>query len=157
MAHVFDSRLRTTYGALNTASSGSLTLSDDVCIPHVLPVAELLLAAADGVAVPPAPSCRRPAAAAASSATELDVTLAHLDATRYVGSRTASYHRRGDAVVAYFAPNPTLRDMFKVEFHMKLLYGCHGAMANRCDRYHKFQQILAILSKRAEPYDGTEL
>ena len=64
---------------------------------------------------------------------------------------------RGVAILRYFTPRPDLRDLFKVELHMRLLFGHRGALAKLSERKVKFQQILTILSGRAESNDlGTE-
>lgn len=56
-----------------------------------------------------------------------------------------------------FTPDLDLKDLFKVELHMRLLYGHRGALARRSERWIKFTHILTILSKKAESHDiGTE-
>lgn len=76
---------------------------------------------------------------------------------RLISGNTHSYSRKVQAVVRFFTPRPDLRDLFKVELHMKLLYGHKGALANQQERWAKFSQILNILSQRAESHDdGTE-
>ena len=53
-------------------------------------------------------------------------------------------------MIRLFVPDTDLRDLFKVELHMRLLYGQRGALACRADRWSKFEHILTILSSKAE-------
>ena len=76
---------------------------------------------------------------------------------RLMAAQTSEYSRKGVAILRYFTPRPDLRDLFKVELHMRLLFGHRGALAKLSERKVKFQQILTILSGRAESNDlGTE-
>lgn len=76
---------------------------------------------------------------------------------RLMAGQTAEYSRKGVSILRYFTPRPNLRDLFKVELHMRLLFGHRGAQAKHLERKAKFQQILSILSERAESHDlGTE-
>lgn len=76
---------------------------------------------------------------------------------RLMAGQTLEYSRKGMAILRYFTPRPALRDLFKVELHMRLLFGHRGALAKHSERKVKFQQILNILSERAENNDlGTE-
>lgn len=70
-----------------------------------------------------------------------------------MASQTAEYSRRGQEILRYFSPRPNLKDLFKVELHMRLLYGHNGALAKRSERKVKFEQVLTILSQRAESDD----
>ncbi|XP_067948561.1 SH2 domain-containing protein 3C-like [Watersipora subatra] len=130
-------KLLTSYKEL-TESASSLAL-DNVSIPYITPICELL----DG-----------------NNNEEIDdpvISLAHLDLARLMASQTSDYSRKGLAVLRYFTLRPDLRDLFKVELHLRLLFGHSGALAQRSQRKSKFQQILNILSKRAESNDlGTE-
>ena len=70
-----------------------------------------------------------------------------------MASQTSEYSRKGQEILCYFSLRSNLRDLFKVELHMRLLYGHKGAQAKRAERQVKFQQILNILSERAENQD----
>jgi len=77
---------------------------------------------------------------------------------RCMASQTEEYASKGKSILRFFVPRADLRDLFKVELQMRLLYGHRGATADRMDRGNKFEKILGILSTRAEGNDvGTEL
>ena len=79
--------------------------------------------------------------------------LSHLDVARIIASQFGLYRITGGSVLCDLKENSELLDMFRTEFHMRLLWGMKGCGVNRKDRYNKFEQLLVILSNRAEPPD----
>jgi len=74
-----------------------------------------------------------------------------------MAGQTASYSQRGSKMLRFFRLKAEIVDLCKVELHMRLLFGHQGARAKHSERRVKFQQILKILSERAENNDlGTE-
>ncbi|XP_069121655.1 breast cancer anti-estrogen resistance protein 3 homolog isoform X3 [Argopecten irradians] len=89
----------------------------------------------------------------------LDILLTHLDTARLITAQAGLYSVTGQALLNAFTPDTELLDMFRTEFQMKLLWGSKGASVERTLRLNKFEQLLAVLSNRAEPPgdDGTEV
>ncbi|XP_029353783.1 breast cancer anti-estrogen resistance protein 3 isoform X2 [Echeneis naucrates] len=54
-------------------------------------------------------------------------------------------------------PIPELREAFRTEFALRLLWGHSGATADRKERYEKFDKILCVLSNKLEPVEITPL
>ena len=50
-----------------------------------------------------------------------------------------------------FSVDPDLRDMFRTETHMRLMWGAKGASVGAVSRYTKFDEVLTVLSERLEP------
>ncbi|XP_076454975.1 LOW QUALITY PROTEIN: breast cancer anti-estrogen resistance protein 3 homolog [Babylonia areolata] len=52
-----------------------------------------------------------------------------------------------------------LEELFRTEFHLRLMWGSQGTGAARAQRVSKFQQLLSVLSERLEPAgnNGTEV
>ncbi|XP_021361515.1 SH2 domain-containing protein 3C-like isoform X4 [Mizuhopecten yessoensis] len=89
----------------------------------------------------------------------LDILLTHLDTARLITAQAGLYSVTGQALLNTFTPDTELLDVFRTEFQMKLLWGSKGASVERTLRLNKFEQLLAVLSNRAEPPgdDGTEV
>ncbi len=81
----------------------------------------------------------------------LDILLAHLDTARIITEQYGLYRVTGENVLRDFSADRAVSDVFKTELHLKLLWGAKGAVVNRTDRLNKFEQLLTILSERAEP------
>ncbi|XP_044041148.1 breast cancer anti-estrogen resistance protein 3 homolog isoform X2 [Siniperca chuatsi] len=52
-------------------------------------------------------------------------------------------------------PIPELLEAFRTEFALRLFWGQLGAVANRKERYEKFDKILCVLSDKLEPVEIT--
>ncbi|XP_033727352.1 LOW QUALITY PROTEIN: breast cancer anti-estrogen resistance protein 3-like [Pecten maximus] len=89
----------------------------------------------------------------------LDILLTHLDTARLITAQAGLYSVTGQALLNAFTPDTELLDIFRTEFQMKLLWGSKGASVERTLRLNKFEQLLTVLSNRAEPPgdDGTEV
>ncbi|XP_060064252.1 breast cancer anti-estrogen resistance protein 3 homolog [Ylistrum balloti] len=89
----------------------------------------------------------------------LDILLTHLDTARLITAQAGLYSVTGQALLNAFTPDTELLDIFRTEFQMKLLWGAKGASVERTLRLNKFEQLLTVLSNRAEPPgdDGTEV
>lgn len=89
----------------------------------------------------------------------LDIMLTHLDTARLITAQCGLYRVTTKSIFQNFEPDSELMEMFKTEFHLRILWGFKGSNVNRKDRQHKFEQLLTVLSDRAEVPgdDGTEV
>lgn len=89
----------------------------------------------------------------------LDIMLTHLDTARLITAQCGLYRVTTNSIFQNFEPDLELIEMFKTEFHLRILWGFKGSNVNRKDRQHKFEQLLTVLSDRAEVPgdDGTEV
>ncbi|KAM6940431.1 breast cancer anti-estrogen resistance protein 3 homolog isoform 1-T1 [Xenentodon cancila] len=58
-------------------------------------------------------------------------------------------------LIAGWQPVPELLEAFRTEFALRLLWGQQGALADRKERYQKFDKILCVLSDKLEPVELT--
>ncbi|XP_050397332.1 breast cancer anti-estrogen resistance protein 3 homolog isoform X3 [Patella vulgata] len=140
-AYTFDTKLKAAYKALNEGSS-SLPLQN-VCVPNINPLVYLLERDLDSLLNELTWERNNPVAG-------LDMFLTHLDTARVIAAQVELYQITGSAVMADFHGDRDILDMFDTAFHLKLLWGARGASVNRKDRHRKFDQLLIILSERAE-------
>lgn len=54
---------------------------------------------------------------------------------------------RADAVFAHFEFDPRISDIFRTEFHLRVLWGSKGCTAAFEDRHSKFDKVIAALAK----------
>ncbi len=148
-AYLFDTKLKTSFNSLNDGSS-ALPLQN-VCIPHVGPVVHLLERDLDSV------MSQLPWEMSDPTLSGTEILLAHLDTARIVASQFGLYRVMGSSVIGDMKEDGEMTDMFETELHLRLLWGQKGCGVNRNDRHNKFEQLLTILSDRAEPPgdDGT--
>ncbi|XP_046566583.1 LOW QUALITY PROTEIN: SH2 domain-containing protein 3C-like [Haliotis rubra] len=148
-AYLFDTKLKTAYSALNDGSS-SLPLAK--CVYSSYKPGGTFVGARPGL-------CHEQ-----SSRENMDkalfgteIFLAHLDTARIIASQFALYHIVGSSVVSEMKENNEMTDVFKTETQLRLFWGLKGCGVNRSDRHSKFDQLLTVLSDRAEPPgdDGT--
>ncbi|MEQ2242269.1 hypothetical protein ILYODFUR_034020 [Ilyodon furcidens] len=52
-------------------------------------------------------------------------------------------------------PVPELLEAFRTEFALRLFWGQQGAVADKKERYEKFDKILCVLSNKLEPVEVT--
>ena len=83
-----------------------------------------------------------------------DILLAHLDSARSIIQQLDRYRLKAEEIVKNYTFNDKLLDLFKTELHLKILWGSKGATANQNERYVKYNQLLTVLSERAEPSQG---
>ncbi|XP_056403449.1 breast cancer anti-estrogen resistance protein 3 homolog [Hyla sarda] len=108
----------------------------NIVVPHILPVLKALEGEDDwGGAVEE--SCGR--------------LLRILQASRSYAANAEVYHSNADGKLNGFVPQPELREAFKTEFSLRLFWGSKGSMAEKAERYKKFDQILNVLSQKLEP------
>ncbi|XP_048245924.1 breast cancer anti-estrogen resistance protein 3 homolog isoform X2 [Haliotis rufescens] len=142
-AYLFDTKLKTAYNALNDGSS-SLPLQN-VCIPHISPVVHLFERDLDSVL------CLLPWEDMDKALFGTEILLAHLDTARIIASQFALYRIVGNSVLSEMKENNEMIDVFKTEMQLRLFWGQKGCGVNRSDRHSKFEQLLTVLSDRAEP------
>lgn len=89
----------------------------------------------------------------------LDILLTHLDTARLITAQCGLYRVTAQAAVKNMDIHKDMADLFRTEFHLKLLWGHKGAVVERNLRQNKFELLLTALSNRAEKPgdDGTEL
>ena len=147
-AFLFDTKLKAAYKSLNDGS-GLLPLQN-VSVPDVAPLVFLMERDADNLL------SYLPWELSDQNA-GLDIFLTHLDTARLITAQSGLYRVTAQNLMHDFKPDSQLMDIFKAEFHMRLLWGSKGVVVNRFDRQSKFEQLLTALSNRAEPPgdDGT--
>ena len=80
----------------------------------------------------------------------LDILLAHMDTARLITEQYGLYRITSFNLMRGFRPDKAVLDVFRTEMHMNLMWGAKGVRANQNDRYNKFNQLLMVLSERAE-------
>ena len=156
-AYVFDTKLRPALITLNNATS-DLPL-DNVSIPHVLPVCQVL-------EMTPPPQGHNSKVKSQywelgldSSGTAIDVLLVHLDTARVIASQVHAYRAMAVELVNTINLESRLTQVLSPEFHLLIMWGEKGWGAARHDRITKLEQIYSLLSYRYQVPgdDGTEL
>uniref|UniRef100_A0A3Q3LWN7 Breast cancer anti-estrogen resistance protein 3-like n=1 Tax=Mastacembelus armatus TaxID=205130 RepID=A0A3Q3LWN7_9TELE len=85
-----------------------------------------------------------------------DIMLRHLEAARDVARNTQTYTNNAQKILQGFQCDNDLLEVFKTDFHLRLLWGSRGASVNQSDRYSKFNLILTALSRKLEPTPKTQ-
>uniref|UniRef100_A0A7N8X9R6 Breast cancer anti-estrogen resistance protein 3-like n=1 Tax=Mastacembelus armatus TaxID=205130 RepID=A0A7N8X9R6_9TELE len=85
-----------------------------------------------------------------------DIMLRHLGAARDVARNTQTYTNNAQKILQGFQCDNDLLEVFKTDFHLRLLWGSRGASVNQSDRYSKFNLILTALSRKLEPTPKTQ-
>ncbi|XP_025112402.1 breast cancer anti-estrogen resistance protein 3-like isoform X4 [Pomacea canaliculata] len=149
-AYLFDTKLRPLLKLLN---EGNRTLPlQNVCIPNVNPVAQLLHRDIDMCSsLMTWEACDR--------IFGLDLLLSHLDIGRTIASQSYMCRVAGNAIMSEVKLENDLEEVMKTEFHLRLMWGSKGAGAPREERLKKFEQLLMVLSEKLEKPDdhGTEV
>ncbi|KAK3087173.1 hypothetical protein FSP39_002571 [Pinctada imbricata] len=147
-AFIFDTKLKAAYKSLNDGS-GLLPLQN-VSIPDVAPVVFLMERDIDSIMT------HLPWELSDQNC-GLDILLTHLDTARLITAQSGLYRVNAQNVLKENEIDGQVTDIFRTEFHMRLLWGYKGAVVNRIDRQGKFEQLLTALSNRAEAPgdDGT--
>lgn len=141
-AFTFESKLKSFLRLMDDAS-GNFPLQN-ISIPHILPLLELLSRDEDSVMEMTVWEER-------DSDLGLDIILAHLDTARMVTEQCGVYRIKAESVIEGVEFSRDLLEVMRTELHLRLLWGVKGAGVNPRDRYSKFTQILSALSERAEP------
>ena len=129
--------------AIRAMDEGGTSLPlQNVTVPHVLPLMELLEREHDLTTTTDWENSKADYG--------LDILLAHLDTARVITEQYGLYRVTAENLLQEFKPQPEFLDMFKTEFHLNLLWGAKGAGVNFHDRHNKFEQLLGVLSERAE-------
>ncbi|XP_069009125.1 breast cancer anti-estrogen resistance protein 3 isoform X1 [Embiotoca jacksoni] len=85
-----------------------------------------------------------------------DIMVRHLEAARDVAHNAQSYTANAQEILQGFQCDDDLLEVFKTDFHLRLLWGSRGAAVNQSDRYNKFSLILTALSRKLEPPSKTQ-
>ena len=141
-AFAYDAKLLPMMRALDCG--GAQPSLNNVTIPHVLPLVEILE--------------REPSAVTPLEVWEetradygLEVLLAHLDAMRVISEQCGLFRGTSENAFRDFVPDRSLEDVFRTELHLKVMWGAGGARTVRQQRHAKFAQVLSVLSERVEP------
>lgn len=147
-AMIFDKKLRATYQML-MEGSGTLPLQN-VCIPNIFPVVCLLERNVETIMETLVWETN-------SSDSGLESLFVHLDTARIISSQFGLYKMCGQSIISQLKEDTQLQEIFKTEFHMRLLWGKKGSVTEAIDRYKIFDRILIALSnqKEAPGDDGT--
>ena len=87
----------------------------------------------------------------------LDILLTHLDTARLITAQCGLYRVTAQNVMKTTKSEDLISDVFQTEFHLRVLWGAKGSIVERLERQNKYEQLLAVLSNRAEAPedDGT--
>ncbi|XP_062593901.1 breast cancer anti-estrogen resistance protein 3 homolog isoform X2 [Saccostrea cucullata] len=87
----------------------------------------------------------------------LDILLTHLDTARLITAQCGLYKVTAQNMMKSGKLEDIITDVFQTEFHLRMLWGAKGASVERKERQNKYEQLLSVLSNRAEPSgdDGT--
>lgn len=87
----------------------------------------------------------------------LDILLIHLDTARLITAQCRLYKVTAENVMKTLKFEDVISDVFQTEFHLRILWGAKAATVERSERQKKYEQLLAVLSNRAEAPedDGT--
>ncbi|KAM4622440.1 breast cancer anti-estrogen resistance protein 3 homolog isoform 2-T2 [Discoglossus pictus] len=114
----------------------SLPPTDNVVVPHILPVLRVMEGEEDWGG-PLEDSCGR--------------LLRVLQAARLYAANAELHMNKAEDKLGGFEPHPELREAFQTEFSLRLFWGSKGATVEQSERYKKFDQILTVLSQKLEP------
>lgn len=81
----------------------------------------------------------------------MDLFADHMELIRSWSHNLSLYMRNTKKALEQGKIDELLTDVFRTEFHLKFLWGNRGVSAESGQRYHKFEQVLSILSERCEP------
>lgn len=80
----------------------------------------------------------------------LDAMMSHLrNAHRYV-HQMEMYSTYAQSKLKQYKTDHRLLDLFKTEFHMRILWGSKGSVVDSKDRHNKFDLIMKVMSKKIE-------
>ncbi|XP_071360563.1 breast cancer anti-estrogen resistance protein 3 homolog isoform X2 [Trachinotus anak] len=81
-----------------------------------------------------------------------------LQSARSAALHAQDYQKHAHTLLtAGWEPVPELLEGFRTEFALRLFWGQSGALADRTERYEKFDKILCVLSDKLEPVEITPL
>ena len=138
----FTTRLQPLLRSMDEA--GSMLPLHNVTVPHIIPLVRLLTRPACDLDAPMMPW-------ETNGDLGIDIMLAHLDTGRVITENSRLYGVTGTNLMRTFSVDPDLRDMFRTETHMRLMWGAKGAQVDATSRYAKFNEVLTVLSERLEP------
>ncbi|XP_017282566.1 breast cancer anti-estrogen resistance protein 3 homolog isoform X2 [Kryptolebias marmoratus] len=77
-----------------------------------------------------------------------------LQSARSAALHAQDYQQQAHSLLTgSWEPIPELLEAFRTEFALRLLWGQHGAVADKKERYDKFDKILCVLSNKLEPVE----
>ena len=146
-AFLFDTKLKSGYKSLNDGSS-SLPFQD-ICIPNITPVVQLLeREAGDETALP---------WELLDLNSDFDIMLMHLDMARLITAQSGVYRVTAQNAMKDLEPDGQKSELFMTEFLLRFLWGYKGAGVDRTERQNKYEQLLTAYSEKMERTgdDGT--
>ncbi|KAL6110988.1 sh2d3a [Pungitius sinensis] len=137
-AVLFEKKLKPFMNLLNDGNDAAV--SGPVAVPHLVP---LLMAMEGGDPVE-------------DSERGCQLLYDVLQAARRAALHAADYQQHARALLTgSWVPVPELLEAFRTEFALRLLWGQSGSLADRGERYDKFDKILSVLSDKLEPVEIT--
>ncbi|KAM4750369.1 breast cancer anti-estrogen resistance protein 3 homolog isoform 2-T2 [Anableps anableps] len=76
-----------------------------------------------------------------------------LQSARSAALHSQDYQKNAQALLTGWKPVPELLETFRTEFALRLFWGQQGAVADKKERYEKFDKILCVLSDKLEPVE----
>uniref|UniRef100_G3PW94 SH2 domain containing 3A n=1 Tax=Gasterosteus aculeatus aculeatus TaxID=481459 RepID=G3PW94_GASAC len=139
-AVLFEKKLKPFMNLLNDGDDS--VVSGPVAVPHLVP----LLMAMEGD--DPVEDSER----------GCELLYDVLQAARRAALHAPDYQQHARALLAgSWEPVPELLEAFRTEFALRLLWGHSGSLADKAERYEKFDKILHVLSDKLEPVVITPL
>ncbi|MED6242604.1 hypothetical protein ATANTOWER_007172 [Ataeniobius toweri] len=79
-----------------------------------------------------------------------------LQAARSAAFHSQDHQKHAESLLTEgWEPVPELLEAFRTEFALRLFWGQQGAVADKKERYEKFDKILCVLSDKLEPVEVT--
>ncbi|XP_077935665.1 breast cancer anti-estrogen resistance protein 3 homolog isoform X1 [Gasterosteus aculeatus] len=139
-AVLFEKKLKPFMNLLNDGDDS--VVSGPVAVPHLVP----LLMAMEGD--DPVEDSER----------GCELLYDVLQAARRAALHAPDYQQHARSLLAgSWEPVPELLEAFRTEFALRLLWGHSGSLADKAERYEKFDKILHVLSDKLEPVVITPL
>ncbi|RWS31108.1 Breast cancer anti-estrogen resistance protein 3-like protein [Leptotrombidium deliense] len=85
----------------------------------------------------------------------LQQLFSHLESGRQIVVQCNLFKRNSEIVLDSIFFEELLLDMFTTEFHRRFLWGFRGSVAESCERYSKFEQVLTLLSVKCESIESS--
>jgi len=157
--NLYQLKLSPLYKNMNNAI-GPLPLQH-VTVPHIMPVVELMDDHRGEVDMT-STEWLQGGILTSEDTYGLDVLIAHLDTARLITSNSGLYRETAEGLLLPSPPvlggvgvDKRLSDALSVHTHLKLLFGArsfkgHDWREERQQRYTKFEQVLNLLSGKAE-------
>ncbi|XP_013866820.1 breast cancer anti-estrogen resistance protein 3 [Austrofundulus limnaeus] len=137
-AVLFEKKLKPFMNSLNEGDDS--VIQGPISVPHLLPLL-MVMEGEDPVE---------------NSDRGCQVLYDVLQSARSAALHAQDYQQHAHSLLTEgWEPIPELLETFRTEFALRLFWGQHGAVAEKKERYKKFEKILCVLSNKLEPEEIT--